>query len=195
MKNKNGIEIFVKPAPMRNHGKKKVSLKDVITDIEIDQSPKNIVGESIVNLNTHTIRVKNERMDFTWQPNGARPIIRYKHVIDPKAPGACILKTVAIDGLPIPRDNVLFIVNRDTITATRKLEITLRNEKKFIRAFKLIDSNPDNWVSLVENGLTPEDFLELRKYVNRTDLRAPGEQVRRKDNVISHCKELISEFE
>ncbi len=178
MTNKNGIKVIVKPAPTRTPHKR-----------------EEMVDESIINLNTHIIRVKNDRIDVTWQPSAARPIIRYKHIPDPKTSDAYILKTTSIDGLPEPRNGVLFIVNRDTITATRKLEISLRKEEKFAEAFKIIDENPDSWVSLVQNELSKEEVQELSKYVGRTDLRAPGEQVRRKDNVISHCKELISEFE
>ncbi len=157
-----------------------------------------------INLNTHIIRVKNDSMDITFTANPVRPKIMYSKMPDARAPGAFILKTVSVDGLPQPKDNVIFIVNRDTISATRKIERNLRTKRNYNKIFKTVDAHPDNWREILkqkraDNANMPRKDRDMIKeallYVERYDLRAPGEQVRDADNRISHCRELISEFE
>jgi hypothetical protein len=165
------------------------------TEVKISTSP--VTNHGVVrNLNTHIVTVRNDRVDVTYKENKERPIIRYEHIPDTSKPGdAYILRTVAIDGLPLPKEGLLYLVNRDTVAATRKIEGHMRKDAKYDSLFVLVDANPDNWRQLIKAENNTILIREMLKYVQRYDLRAPGEQVRNSDNRISHCKELISEFD
>ncbi len=179
MKDKNGIEVIVTPAMQRPK-----AVPNFYND-----------DEKIVNLNTHIVRVKNDRQDITYKCNGVRPRIVYKHIPDVKAPGAFILRTESIEGLPMRIDGILFIVNRDTVSATRKIENHMREMGQFDKAFAIVDANPGNWIKKINETFSKGVASDVCRYVQRFDLRAPGEQVRGKDNKVSYCKELISDFD
>ncbi len=187
---KNGIPVLVTPKPVRKLDKAVKYKKKAYSD-----SPEYREGDILINLNTHEITVLNTDGRVTYKPNAERPIIRYNHVPDTKAPGAYILKTVKIDGLPMRKKGILFIVNRDTISATRKIEREMRTDDLYNEAFAIVDANPNEWLPIIKETLSKEISIKMSKYINRFDLRAPGEQVRDQNNRITHCKELISEFE
>jgi len=70
----------------------------------------------------------------------------------------------------------------------------MRENALLERAFSIVDNNPD-WRKVIKKEVGVSIANNMLKYVQRYDLRAPGEQVRLANNKISHCRELISEFE
>ncbi len=146
------------------------------------------------NLNTHEIRVFNKNEDTTYEGSSTRPIIKYDRFPDTKAPGAFVLKTMEVEGLPLPKKGTIYIVNRDTISATRKIEKEMRTDPAYRKAFYYVKKNKD-WQQTIQSKFSEEISTCILKYVHRYDLRAPGEQVRDSNHRISHCLELISEFE
>ncbi len=189
-KSKNGIKVLVTPKPTRKMNQAVKYKKKVYSD-----STEQREGDVLINLNTHEVTVLNTDGKVTYKPNSERPIIRYEHVPDIKAPGAHILKTIKIDGLPMRKKGILFIVNRDTISATRKIEREMRTDNLYTDAFAIVDANPNEWLPIVREKMSKDIAIKVSKYAQRFDLRAPGEQVRDNNNRITHCKELISEFE
>ncbi len=189
-KSKNGITVLVTPRPVRKMDKAVKYKKKIYNDNNEQHE-----GDVLINLNTHEVTVLNTDGLITYKPNAERPIIRYEHVPDGKAPGAYVLKTIKIDGLPMRKKGILFIVNRDTISATRKIEREMRTDDLYTEAFDIVDANPNGWLPIIKETLSKEISIEMSKYTQRFDLRAPGEQVRDENNRITHCKELISEFE
>ncbi len=154
---------------------------------------------TIKNLNTHEIRVL-EKGKFTLYPKyHIRPKIVYEMKENPIAPDADILYTTDVTNLPAPSKDNLYIVNRDTITAVRKIENRMRQVKEYKDVFDLVKHSP-NWRELLANKrkaaqITRVHYRLCLKFIDRTDLRAPGIQVRDKDSKVSHCLGLISEFD
>ncbi len=192
MKDKNGIKIIVKEAPI-NPSNRNIRLN--LDSAPLPEESKIYLEKNIRNLNSHIIRVIDEFGDITYPAAESRPRIDYIKIPDKNAPGCYIMKTSNITGLPYPKKDVLLIVNRDIIRSSRTLSRSLRKIKKFNKAFRLVSKYPDNWRTLVQQEFSQDIFKPMLKFVNRHDLRAPGEQVRLKDNKISHCTELISDYE
>ncbi len=154
----------------------------------------------IINLNTHEIRVLNGE-ENTWYPKyHTRPKIIYEAKDNPNAPDAQILFTADVTDLPKPKKDLLYIVNRDTISAVRKIESRMQNEPEYTETFKLVRESPEVWRGLLYARYLKGEILKKHynlsiKFINRFDLRAPGEQVRGKDSKVTHCIGLISEYQ
>ncbi len=150
--------------------------------------------EVTINLNTHIIKVKLKSGKFiTYPAYKKRPKIIYVKIPDKAASGAFKLTTDNVVGLPKPVINILYLVNRDTIAATRKIEARLRRDPELKGVFEFIDAN-QNWRETIKDKTTEVNVESLLTFVNRKDLRAPGEQVRIGTKV-DHCLELISEWD
>ncbi len=153
-----------------------------------------------LNLNTHEIRVLNGEED-TWYPKyHTRPKIIYEAKDNPKAPDAPILFTADVTDLPKHKKNLLYIVNRDTISAVRKIESRMQKASEYIETFKLVRESPEVWRGLLyarylKGEVSESHYKSSIKFINRFDLRAPGEQVRDKDSKVTHCIGLISEYQ
>jgi len=174
-------------------GGNKLNVKVVENNTDLNAK---IDGKNVVNLNTHIITVK-QGTDLILYPVGSRkkPKILYSLIPDPKAPESNKLVTIDVDDLPLPEKGILFIVNRETISATRKIEKKLRASSKYNTMMKFIIGNAD-WLDTIDNtNFNIKEIQRLKKFVGRHDLRAPGEQVRGKDNKVMYCHGLISEFE
>ncbi len=146
----------------------------------------------ILNLNTHLVKVKTLNGFATFPAYHKKTKIVYTRIADPIAPGAFKMISSSIENLPSYRVDQLYLVNRDTISATRKIELRMRKQIKFRDAFAFIDNDSD-WRKNIRKE-HPKQAKNLLRYVNRIDLRAPGEQVRI-NNKVDHCIELLSEFE
>ena len=148
-----------------------------------------------LNLNTHPVKVKWPDGTFTtYVPRKNKPIIRYERVPDDRAGDAHKLISMSIENLPFPIKGTKFIVNRDTIRATRAIARRLLKKNGFEGIAEIAENNPNNWHRIVREKYPKSIADEAIKYVNRFDLRAPGEQVR-VGTKVDHCIGLLSEFD
>jgi hypothetical protein len=147
-----------------------------------------------LNLNSHSVRVLTDEGEFINFPRyKAKPRIKYERVKDNNESNTYRLVTVGVENLPNPMPKIKYLVNRDTIRAVRILEkkiLNLHPELKEIISQK-------HWRKKIKSLNLNEDLVsEAIKYIDRKDLRAPGEQVRNKEtHQVEYCLGLISEFE
>ncbi len=197
-KDGNTIEVTRPPAPELSQAIVEVKITKDIGVTEVLQVPerlKTFDGKFVINLNTHEVSVL-DGMNITVYPRyKVRPKIIYKSIPDKKAYGAHRLVTRDVIDLPLPTSGIIYIVNRDTISATRKIEKQMRKNPEFKNIFEVIDADPNTWRQSYLGKFPVEMIRKALKFVDRVDLRAPGEQVRDSNNRVSHCRGLMSEFE
>jgi hypothetical protein len=171
-------------------------------------------GEVVVNINDHPVKVfneeKNEILNFKdCREFFEKPKVVYEKVFhedlyhDEDIQPAYTLVTKDIRNFPMPENGKIFLTNRDAIVACRQIEKELRTNPKYKIAFDFIKEHPDNWRKLIKRPfifgkeVTGPEIQKIRKFVDRKDLRAPGDQVRVSGHktAISHCIGLISDYE
>jgi len=168
--------------------------------------------KNYINVNNHKTVVihMDEEYDLVAYKNNPRA--EYMRTPDPRNAVAYKMTTIGISNMPLPVKDIKYVVSREVIRATRVLEQRIlrtpglkewliqqgikdfAKKVRFISIKTLADKWPEFDIWLDEHKGTEKTvfFKDIKRYVGRLDLFAPGPKVRNIDNSIQACDGLIS---
>jgi len=182
---------------------------------------KTVEFSSLLNLNNHKMVVEDSKgKRWPLERYHACPRAEYLELLDPKNPGVINLKTVGIKHMPMVQKRFNYVISRETLRAQKVLEKRILShqglkefldgkglsDKDFIEKIKYISPSnletrwPDfyNWIkSQPEDSFFGPDvfYKNIKKYVGRNDLYAPGPKGRDDNNEVTHCRGLIQKID
>jgi len=165
--------------------------------------------QSFLNLNNHETVVRVQGTDYRLPSYKNTPRAKYKTMnID----DVCfVVTTTEVINLPLPlKEELNYVVSREVLRATHVLEKKILEIPGLINVFKEAGlKNPGDvfekirwitrntldqrWPKLAEFLKASEHsdlFMDIKKYVGREDLFAPGEKIQEEGKTVA-CKGLI----
>jgi hypothetical protein len=172
--------------------------------------------KNYINLNNHKTVVVYLGIPYELVSYKNSPRAVYCRIPDPNGDGIShIMRTTGISNMPIPIKGIKYVVSREVIRATRVLESRIlrthgleqwlkqqgikdfSKKVKFLKKENIAKEWPefDNWLNKNKKEGRIEFFQDIKKYVGRNDLYAPGPKIRGMDNSVQACDGLISNLD